>query len=452
MNLFGRKPAPFTTPTVSTEQPEQQLGFWHKNRASMYLFGGCVLLLIVARACNSHEQLAQKTQKVERARQDVEREESDKDTEIAALHSQLFNAQRSAAAARAAAEAPSPLTPEQIQQLAFTGSGTLPPSMFRSNKPAALPGASGVNATQAQRFPGLDSGSESLNAPPRVPDKPVALIISYRQEGAADGGKEQSPAGQSPASLPVPQPQGSVPPPSPTAVSDTAGAPGQARTDVANQNPTFAPKTANPEDQQHTLAASTGEKYRIREGTWLPCTEELRINGFFAGNINCLISIPIYSTSGTHLLIPQGTVALGHAAAVSGQNQQRLFVVFDEFIMPDGYTVNYDNAAGLDQIGQTGLRDKVNHHYLQVFGVSVGLAAISGLSQIGNYSNSAITPSGQYRAGVTQSLSESSLRILDKFSNILPTFIIREGARNNIHLPFNLWLPDYGKHAMKGDI
>jgi hypothetical protein len=52
---------------------------------------------------------------------------------------------------------------------------------------------------------------------------------------------------------------------------------------------------------------------------------------------------------------------------------------------------------------------------------------------------------------VTQSLSESSLHILDKFSNILPTFVIREGARNNIQLPFNLWLPDYAKHTMKGD-
>jgi type IV secretion system protein VirB10 len=233
-----------------------------------------------------------------------------------------------------------------------------------------------------------------------------------------------------------------APSPAPAPPSEASG----------DQNPHIKANTPNLEDQQHQMASFTGEKYRIREGTWIPCTEQLRINGFFAGNINCLISIPIYSTSGTHLLIPQGTVALGHAAAVSGQNQQRLFVVFDELIMPDGYTVNYDNAAGLDQTGQTGLRDKVDHHYLQVFGVSVGLAALSGLSQIGNYGNSAITAGSQYRSGVTQSLSESSVHILDKFSNVLPTFVIREGARNNIHLPFNLWLPDYSKHTLKGDL
>jgi type IV secretion system protein VirB10 len=368
------------------------------------------------------------------------------------LHSQLFNAQRAVAAPKGAAESASPLTPPQMQPAA--GGGTLPSSMFPSNSlptPAATSGvAERAVAQQGQRLPGSYNPDAPLNATRRPPDKPATLVTSYRQEDLAASSKEQAPISQSAGSL-VPKAQGSAPP---AAASVAAGldAPADASANLANHNPTFAPRTANPEDQQHQLAAAAGEKYRIREGTWLPCTEQLRINGFFAGNINCLISIPIYSTSGAHLLIPQGTVALGHAAAVSGQNQQRLFVVFDELIMPDGYTVNYDNAAGLDQIGQTGLRDKVNHHYIQMFGVSVGLAAISGLSQIGNYGNSAITTSSQYRSGVTQSLSESSLRILDKFTNILPTFVIREGARNNIDLPFNLWLPDYSKHTMKGEM
>jgi type IV secretion system protein VirB10 len=210
---------------------------------------------------------------------------------------------------------------------------------------------------------------------------------------------------------------------------------------------------ANPEDAEHVLAAASGEKFRVREGTWLPCTEELRINGSFASDIDCLVSIPIYSVSGSTLLIPQGTLALGHVAAVGSQNQQRLFVVFDRLIMPDGYTLTYDNAAGLDQIGQTGLRDQVNHHYLQMFGASVAIAAVGGLAQIGNFGTSAVTsPGSQYRSGVTQGMSEGSVQILNRFSSVLPTFIIREGARNNIHLSFNLWLPDYAKHHMGGDL
>jgi type IV secretion system protein VirB10 len=438
MELFGRKP-PTTAPTVSTEQPEEQVSFWRKSRKSAYLFGGCILLLIVARACNSHQQQAQKVQKDQHVQQQSEREQSDKDSQISALQSQLFNAQRTVAQAKLAAEAPgeNPLTPAQMQQLAAAGTGTLPPSMFAGTaQPGAVPMGGVVRP----------AGYYNPEAAVRTPQKPATLVISYRDAAATS--KDESTAVQ-----PSPVPPVAPPPPGvimPMAAPPPAAAPPSEAS--REQNPHIKSNTPNPEDQQHQMASFTGEKYRIREGTWIPCTEQLRINGFFAGNINCLISIPIYSTSGTHLLIPQGTVALGHAAAVSGQNQQRLFVVFDELIMPDGYTVNYDNASGLDQIGQTGLRDKVDHHYLQVFGVSVGVAALSGLSQIGNYGNSAITAGSQYRSGVTQSLSESSVHILDKFSNVLPTFVIREGARNNIHLPFNLWLPDYSKHTLKGDL
>ncbi len=438
MNLFGRKP-----PTVSTQEPEPQLGFWQTHRKSVYLFGGCILLLLVSRALNSNSRKATTERKEKQVVQTTEREQSDKDAQIAQLHSQLFNAQRSVAAAAVAAQGASlanPLTPAQMQQLAAaSGTGAVPPS--------ALAGTvMGNGYGQASMLPRYYNSAET--GVPR-PSRPTTLVISYRQDEAAakDQGQQSAPAtppAAAPAFPPYPVAPSPVTPVSPSGAASTQSGPS------ANQRIEKTPP--NPEDQQHQLAAATGEKYRIREGTLLPCTEQLRINGFFAGNINCLISISWYSANGTRLLIPQGTVALGHTAAVGGQNQQRLFVVFDEFIMPDGYTVTFDNAGGTDQIGQTGLRDKVNHHYIQMFGTSVGLAAIAGLSQIGNYGNSAITAGSQYRAGVTQGLSESSVRILDKFTNILPTFTIREGARNGIYLPYNLWLPEYSKHAMPGDM
>ena len=55
--------------------------------------------------------------------------------------------------------------------------------------------------------------------------------------------------------------------------------------------------------------------------------------------------------------------------------------MFHRLIMPDGYSVSLDKFQGLNQIGETGLRDQVNHHYLQVFGVSLAIGAIAGFSQ-----------------------------------------------------------------------
>ncbi len=50
--------------------------------------------------------------------------------------------------------------------------------------------------------------------------------------------------------------------------------------------------------------------------------------------------------------------------------------------MPDGYTVDLNQFKGLDQTGEMGLKDKVNNHYLQIFGTSIALGVIAGASEI----------------------------------------------------------------------
>ena len=55
------------------------------------------------------------------------------------------------------------------------------------------------------------------------------------------------------------------------------------------------------------------------------------------------------------------------------------------------------------------------------------------------------------RHGVAASLSQSSLRILDRYLNVLPTFTIREGHRVKVYLSDDLLLPAYEKHQMPSD-
>ena len=52
-------------------------------------------------------------------------------------------------------------------------------------------------------------------------------------------------------------------------------------------------------------------------------------------------------------------------------------------IMPDGFSISLDQFKGLNQIGETALQDKVNNHYLRIFGMSVALGLISGFSNRG---------------------------------------------------------------------
>jgi len=152
-------------------------------------------------------------------------------------------------------------------------------------------------------------------------------------------------------------------------------------------------------------------------------------------------------------LIPEGTFALGETSKVQGFGQRRLAVVFHRLIMPDGYTVDLDQFHGLNQIGETGLKDQVNHHYFQIFGSSIALGIIAGAAQSSN-SSAGLSQTGSeaYRSGIAGSVSQSSTQVLDRFLNIPPTVTIREGHRVKVYFTQDLLLPAYENHTVPPNI
>jgi type IV secretion system protein TrbI len=192
-----------------------------------------------------------------------------------------------------------------------------------------------------------------------------------------------------------------------------------------------------------------GNRYVVFEGTVLETILVNRLNGTFAGPVNCLVTSNIYSHDHQRILIPAGSRVLGEAKKVEELGQQRLAISFHRLVMPDGYSVTLDQFKGLDQIGETAIRDKVNNHYLQIFGASLAIGVLGGIAQAGTgsvFTNSALD---QARAGFGASLANSSIQILDRFLNILPTVTIREGSRVKVYLSGDLLLPDYAQHTVE---
>lgn len=192
---------------------------------------------------------------------------------------------------------------------------------------------------------------------------------------------------------------------------------------------------------------SKEKTYRLFEGTVIETVLTNRLDGGFSGPLNCMVTTNVYSHDGLKLLIPQGARVLGEVQKIESFGQQRLAVSFHRLIMPDGYSASLDQFQGLNQVGETGLRDKIDHHYVQVFGVSLAIGAIAGLSQANTRYGYDASAGDAYRQGVSASLSQSSLRILERYLNVLPTFTIREGHRVKIYLSNDLLLPAYEKHS-----
>jgi type IV secretion system protein TrbI len=196
---------------------------------------------------------------------------------------------------------------------------------------------------------------------------------------------------------------------------------------------------------------AVGPRLRLFEGTVIETVLLNRLDGTFAGPVTCLVTTPVYSQARQSVLIPAGARALGGAAPVQAWGEARLAVSFHRLVMPDGHTYSLDRFKGLDQFGETGLKDEVNRHYWEVFGASLAIGALSGLAQYNTRGFDANTFGDTYRQAAGASLGSSSTRVLDRYLNVLPTITIREGFRIKVYLTNDLALPAYEAGGAGGE-
>ena len=246
-----------------------------------------------------------------------------------------------------------------------------------------------------------------------------------------------------------------LPPQTPTQTANqprtTADAAGQAVGEEDKPGGTTkapSPYTAKP----GAFNSANGPTYVLFEGTTVDTVLMNRLDGSYAGPVDCLVTNDVYSHDHQHVLILAGTKIVGEAQKVNTFGQGRLAVFFHRLIMPDGFSVSLDQFKGLDQVGATALHDKVNNHYAKIFGASMALGILGGIAQAGTGDVFTQSTVDRARVGFGEGMAMSGERVLDRFLNILPTITIREGARVKVYLSNDLLLPDYAQHTMRGDL
>ena len=237
--------------------------------------------------------------------------------------------------------------------------------------------------------------------------------------------------------------------------SASAGQPGA----LSNLTSAQAAREGAPREQgsikrgaEINVDSAVGQPYVVYEGTTLDTVLMNRLDGDAVGDVKVLVSQPLYSHDHQRVLIPDGTVILGESRKIgsSGFGQQRrIAVVFHRLIMPSGYTADLDQFHGLDQIGEVGLKDQVNNHYLQIFGTSIALGVISGAAQL-TEGGTSINSSGTqaFTNGAAAGVSEQAATILDRFIQIPPTITIREGHRVKVYISQDMLLPAYANQTI----
>lgn len=191
---------------------------------------------------------------------------------------------------------------------------------------------------------------------------------------------------------------------------------------------------------------AAGPLHRVLEGTLIDTVLTNRLDGSETAPVNCLVTNAVYSHSGQHVVIPAGARVLGTTRPVRTLGETRLAVTFHRLLMPDGGTFRLDEFNGLNQIGDVGLKDKVNHHYLATFGASAAVGLISGLAQyLGNFGLGAGDGDRTViiAGGAGDAASQASVQVMNRFLNRLPTVTVREGHRVKVYLTSDLELPAY---------
>jgi type IV secretory pathway VirB10-like protein len=298
-----------------------------------------------------------------------------------------------------------------------------------------------------------DGRATSGTPSPPYPAPDLAVLQQLLAQGPA--------AGLSRTAVPVPAAAA-------TSAVTSAAVPAQAATAA---NPTVIPVQASPGDGSRGRSGEPdtpttpavpketgpilagGGMQRLLEGTVIDAVLLNRLDGTFAGPVEGLVTSPVYSHDRQSIVIPAGARVLGAAAPVQSWGDSRLAVSFHRLVMPDGRTYSLDRFKGLDGIGETGLKDSVNHHYLQVFGASLAIGALSGLAQYRTTTSLGTTSFGdEYRQAAGSSLAASTGRVLDRFLNVLPTITVREGYRLKVYLTNDFDLPVYASVSVSGGV
>jgi type IV secretory pathway VirB10-like protein len=193
---------------------------------------------------------------------------------------------------------------------------------------------------------------------------------------------------------------------------------------------------------------ASGATHRLLEGTVIDAVLTNRLDGASAAPVNCLVTNPVYSHDGQSVLIPAGARVLGATKPVQAFGETRVAVSFTRLVLPDGSTYRLDQFIGLNAVGDAGLRDQVNQHYLSTFGASAAVGLITGLAQyLGTGGFAEGSNNTVVIGGAADATAQATALTMNRFLNRLPTVTIREGHRMKIYLTSDIELLAYPADA-----
>lgn len=179
---------------------------------------------------------------------------------------------------------------------------------------------------------------------------------------------------------------------------------------------------------------SPASPYILQAGTVIAGALNTKVSSDLPGQIVGHVTQNVYdSPTGRYLLIPQGSTLFGAYNNSVSFGQQRTQIIWTRLIFPNGESLVLEKLPGGDAAGQSGLSDKVNNHWGQLFKAALVTTLLSVGSEAGTSWNENNLMQA-IRSGASNGFSMVGNRLIDRSLNVQPTLRDRPG------LPFTLIL------------
>lgn len=186
-------------------------------------------------------------------------------------------------------------------------------------------------------------------------------------------------------------------------------------------------------------------KLELKAGWEIPAAMEQGLNSDLPGSLKALVTQDVYDTAtGRNVLIPQGARLVGTYNSAVTYGQSRAQVVWNRIIYPDGSSLDLQGMVGQDTAGYAGFKDKVNNHYVRVFGAALVSSLFSAgyeLTQDGNRDDEGRTSSSVVASAAGAEVSRVGAELTRRNLNVQPTIEIRPGYRFNVRVERDIIFP-----------
>ena len=184
--------------------------------------------------------------------------------------------------------------------------------------------------------------------------------------------------------------------------------------------------------------------YVLQAGSTIPAALVTGLRSDLPGQVVAQVTEPVYDTpTGRHVLVPQGARLIGQYDAEVGYGQERVLLVWNRLILPDGRSIVLERQPGADASGFAGLQDRVDNHWGHLFRAGV-LSTLLGVgAELGNNSDSDIARA--IRDGAQESVGDAGQEVVRRQLEVRPTLTVRPGHPVRVIVTRDLLLEPYGE-------